>query len=220
MMGLDSGRKFAGTEQVGWLAYNLTSDRTHGLGTWSDAQIAQYLSSGHADGRGPASGPMAEVVEKSLRYLTPEDIRSIVAYLRTIPPQQDGPVVVAVTQPVAPTDALGAHLFEQACTGCHLPDGAGRQSPWAALRGAQSAADPAGTNVVQVLTHGAQIGTSEGVMFMHPFTGAYSDTELAALARYVAGQFGAQRSEVTQAQIRKAREAGANAGAAFASNRE
>ena len=34
---------------------------------------------------------MAEAVSYSLRYLTPEDIRAMVAYLRTIPPQNTGP---------------------------------------------------------------------------------------------------------------------------------
>jgi mono/diheme cytochrome c family protein len=205
MMGLDGRREFAGAREVGWLAYNLTNDRTHGLGSWSDAQIAQYLSSGHADGRGPASGPMAEVVENSLRYLTPQDIRAMTTYLRAVPAQSDGPPVVKAAQPAPPTDGLGAHLFEQACAGCHLPSGDGRQSPWAALRGFHSAGDPAGTNIVQVLTHGTQIRTGDGLMFMHPFTGAYTDVELAALANYVTSQFGSQRGTVTPEQIRKRR---------------
>jgi mono/diheme cytochrome c family protein len=70
-MGLKNSRRLAGTEQVGWLAYNLTSDRDRGLGGWTDADLEQYLSTGHADGHGPASGPMSEVVEYSLRYLKP-----------------------------------------------------------------------------------------------------------------------------------------------------
>jgi mono/diheme cytochrome c family protein len=153
---------------------------------------------------------MAEVVEKSLRYLTPEDIRAMVTYLRDVPAQSDGPLAVQAGQPAPPTDTLGAHLFEQACAGCHLPSGDGRQSPWAALRGFHSAGDPAATNVVQVLTHGTQIRTSEGLMFMHPFTGAYTDAELAALANYVSSQFGSQHGTVTPEQIRKQRGTGAN----------
>ena len=206
LMGLDNSRKFAGADQVGWHAYNLTSDRTNGLGGWSDAQLAQYLSTGHADGHGPASGPMAEAVEHSLRYLSPDDIHAMVTYLRSIPAQPDGPPAVQASAPTPPIDPLEEHLFAQACQGCHLPNGDGRQSPWAALRGSHSAGDPAGTNLVQVLTHGTQIETSEGVMFMHPFIGAYTDKELAALAAYTTAQFGHRQTQVTPQQIHTQRE--------------
>ena len=84
----------------------------------------------------------------------------------------------------------GARLFADACEGCHLPQGTGRQSPWAALAGAQSAGDPNPTNVIAVLTQGSHIDTTFGTMFMHEFAGGYTDAELAALANYVIGQFG------------------------------
>ena len=173
MMAVNNGRQFAGAPEEGWLAYNITSDPTHGLGGWSDEALTQYLSTGHADGHGPASGPMAEVVEDSLRYLTPDDIHAIVTYLRTVPAQPDGPEAVAANgAPQIDPDGLGARLFAQACEGCHLPNGAGRQSPWASLAGAQSVGDPDGTNIVAILTQGSSLSTSEGTMFMHPFTGA------------------------------------------------
>ena len=205
MMGLDENKKFAGAEQVGWLAYNLTSDRTSGLGSWSDAQLEQYLSIGRADNHGPASGPMAEAVENSLRYLKPDDIRAMVTYLRGIPPQPDGPPAVQAASSATPTDALGQRLFVQACAGCHLPSGDGRQSPWAALRGSHTAGDPASTNLVQVLTHGTQIETSQGIMFMPAFTRAYTDAELAALANYTSNQFGFHQGSITLAEIRRQR---------------
>jgi hypothetical protein len=86
-----------------------------------------------------------------------------------------------------------------------LPDGAGRQSPWAALQGSHSVGDPAGTNLVQVLTHGTQIETSQGLMFMHTFTGNYTDPELSALGNYAIGQFGFRHGTITPEQIHKQR---------------
>lgn len=213
MFGLDQSRKFAGAEQNGWLAYNLTNDPAHGLGGWSDTQLEQYLSTGHADGRGPASGPMAEAVENSLRYLRPDDIHAIVTWLRDVPAQPNGPPAVQAGSPILQTGPatgeLGSRLFVQACAGCHLPNGDGRQSRWASLLGSHTAGDPAGTNLVQVLTHGTQVQTSQGLAFMHPFTGAYTDTELAALANYTTGQFGHQPGKITPGQIRKQRHADA-----------
>jgi mono/diheme cytochrome c family protein len=205
MMGLKDSKTFAGAEQVGWIGYNLTSDRNNGLGGWSDAQLEQYLSTGHADGHGPASGPMAEAVTFSLRYLKPEDIHAMVTYLRGVPAQPDGPPAVQAGSPLPPTDTLGPRLFVQACAGCHLPNGDGRQEPWAALRGSHTAGDPAGTNLVQVLTQGTELQTSQGLMFMHPFTGGYTNQELAALANYTISQFGYRQGNVTPEQIGKQR---------------
>jgi len=205
MQGLKGSKAFAGTDVEGWHAYNLSSDKTAGLGGWTDAALEQYLSTGHADGHGPASGPMAEAVENSLRFLTPEDIHAMVVYLRGIPAQPDGPPAVPAKVAAVTSEPLGAHLFVQACAGCHLADGSGRQSAWAALAGAHSAGDTTGTNLVQILAHGSQMQTNQGQVFMHSFTGGYTDAELAAIANYVIGDIGGRQGQVTPQQIKAAR---------------
>ncbi len=206
MQGLDNSKKFAGAEQVGWRAYNLTSDPDHGLGGWSDAQFVQYLSIGRADGHGPASGPMAEAVGYSLRFLTGDDVKAMVAYLRTIPAQQDGPLAVGRSAPVnVEKNPLGAHIFVEACAGCHLPDGRGRQSPWAALKGSHTTGDPSANNLLRALAEGTQIRTAQGLMFMHAFTSAYTDEEVAAVANYACAQFGQTACHVTADQVSKTR---------------
>ncbi len=205
MQGLSGGKAFAGANQQGWLAYNISSDKQAGIGSWSDAQLASYLSTGQAPGRGPASGPMAEVISLSLRYLTQEDIRAMVAYLRDRPPQTDGPPAVQSVSAAPSPDPLGTHLFNQACAGCHLPDGKGRQSPWAALGGSHTAGDVTGANLVQILAHGSQMETAQGQVFMHSFAGAYSDRELAAIANYTIGQMSGRQGQVTPQQIGAAR---------------
>ncbi len=68
---LNNRRKFAGAVQAGWRAYNITPDRSGGVGTWSDADLSQYLATGHADGRDTAAGPMGEAVDESSKYLKP-----------------------------------------------------------------------------------------------------------------------------------------------------
>ncbi len=204
MMGLDQGERYAGAVRVGWRAYNLTSDRRHGLGNWTDAALTHYLSTGRAQGHGPASGPMAEVVENSLSHLDAGDIAAIVHYFRSVPAQSGGPAMAGDASP-APIDSFGEHLFVQACAGCHLPDGEGRQSPWAALAGSHSTADSAATNLLEILANGSSIMTGQGPMFMHGFTAAYSDDELAAVANYTIQQFGRHPGHVTPEQIRHGR---------------
>ena len=205
MQGLKTSSAFAGARQVGWLAYNLTSDPVHGIGGWKDADLEQYLATGMAAGHGPASGPMAEVITNSTRFLSKADIHAMVVYLRSIPPVAAGPEAVAVNPAPAQADPLGARVFAAACQGCHLPTGTGRQSAWAALGGDQSVGDPRGTNMVQILAHGSDMQTPSGYVFMHAFTGAYTDTELAAAANYLTAQLGGRQSQVSPADIAAAR---------------
>ncbi len=205
MQGLRDAKAYSGANQQGWIAYNISSDKTAGIGGWTDEQLATYLSSGQAPGRGPASGPMAEVIGYSLRYLTPDDIKAMVAYLRDRPAQPDGPPAVPATVTAAASDPKGAHLYNQACAGCHLQDGKGRQSPWAALGGSHSTGDVNGANLVQILAHGSQMETAQGLMFMHSFTGGYTDQELASIANYTISQMSGRQGQVTAQQIKAAR---------------
>ncbi len=82
---LDNRKKFAGAVTAGWRAFNITSDKATGIGGWRDADLAAYLAIGHADGHGTASGPMGEAVDRSFSHFAAEDIRAVVAYLRTVP---------------------------------------------------------------------------------------------------------------------------------------
>jgi mono/diheme cytochrome c family protein len=202
LMAMSARKTLAGAEVSGWHAYNLTSNLDNGLGGWTDAQLQQFLSVGHAEGHGPAAGPMAEVVENSTRYLAADDVKAVVTYLRALPAQSSG-YKVPTAAPVSSIDERGRLLFVQACTGCHLLDGEGRQSAWAALRGDHSTRESSGANVVQVLIQGSQIQTSQGQMFMHSFIGGYSDDELAAIGNFVIGQFGLRQGAITPGQFRR-----------------
>lgn len=100
---MDSGKAFAGAELQGWKAYNITSDKEHGIGSWSDQELVDYFLKGHAAGRGTASGPMGEVVGYSLQYLSLADLSALVTYLRDVKPQQGGaPMLPAAVPSVAP----------------------------------------------------------------------------------------------------------------------
>lgn len=84
----------AGADLRGWVAPNLTSDPVTGIGDWSEDEIAGFLQTGQAAGKGIAAGSMAEAVEHSLQYLTDEDAHAIAAYLKQVPAKQNavGPV--------------------------------------------------------------------------------------------------------------------------------
>lgn len=210
-----SGEALSGAVQQGWRAYNITADPKYGIGGWSDAELAQYLKSGHAPGRGTASGPMGEAVAYSLRYLAPADIDALVAYLRTVPARRgehplesgDAPASLEAASATLPAQASlqrpgpGLHLFAGACSGCHLWDGQGRERADAALRGLRSVHDPDGTNALQVILHGSHPPIGDGTASMPSFAGGYSDADIAALTNFVLGHFGGVEGRVTPKQV-------------------
>ena len=209
---LDNRKKFAGAVTAGWRAYNITPDKTTGVGDWSDAELVAYLAQGHANGRGTASGPMGEAVDHSFSFLQPADIGAIVAYIRSVPPIASAELPAVKTAPSSPShrdgitaDARGKQVFAAACASCHGWDGSGPVSPMATLTGARAVNDAAATNVAQIVLWGTQRHTPAGALSMPSFGRAYDDHDIAALANYVTARFGARGSQLTAADVAKLR---------------
>jgi mono/diheme cytochrome c family protein len=216
---LRHNRELAGEVLQGWKAYNITPDKIYGIGSWTDQQLADYLSKGHAAEHGTASGPMGEVVQNSLQYLTPEDIAALVTYLRGVKSQQGQagsevddhpPKAMASTADTPSADELthddvGRQLFAGACTGCHLWNGQGRQSEEAALLGTRAVNDTHAFNLTQVILHGSQSHTARGEVCMPSFDRAYSDSEVAALGNFVLTHFGGKQGSLTAEDVAERR---------------
>jgi mono/diheme cytochrome c family protein len=217
MFGLDNKRKFGGALIQGWKAYNITPDHDWGIGSWSDEQLEGYLSSGHAEDRGSAGGPMSEVVDNSLRHLTGSDIKAIATYLKSVPAHGDGTDFATAPTPSAPRDVSaqpapphesgpGLRVFEGACIGCHQFNGMGAVSHYASLVGSRTVNDPAGTNAAKALIDGTHLLMTKTEGFMPDFGAGYSDAEIAAVVNYLTGRFGATASKLTHADIARARQ--------------
>jgi mono/diheme cytochrome c family protein len=213
---LDNRRKYAGAVAAGWKAYNITGDHASGVGGWSDAELGQYLATGHADGRGTAAGPMGEAVDLSLSHLTPSDIKALVAYVRSVPAIAGGDHPAPNTQPasaspkqgVADADhPRGKQIYEGACASCHSWTGTGSLNPWATLTGGRAVNDPTATNVAQIVISGSNRRLAAGSGFMPAFGHAYTDDEIAAVSNYVTARFGAKGSSVTPKQVAALRKA-------------
>jgi mono/diheme cytochrome c family protein len=209
---LDNRKKFGGAITAGWRAFNISSVKTTGIGAWSDDDLASYLSTGHASGRGTASGPMGEAVDHSLSRLAPEDIRAIVAFLRSVPAvaSTDLPATPAPPAPAShkegPTaDARGKVVFQGACVSCHGWTGESLVSPMATLTGAWAVNDPGATTVAQIVLSGTKRHTPEGALSMPAFGNAYTDDEIAAVANYVTARFGAKGSKLTAQDVAELR---------------
>jgi mono/diheme cytochrome c family protein len=209
---LDNRQKFGGAITAGWRAFNISSDKATGVGGWSDDDLISYLSIGHANGRGTASGPMGEAVDHSFSKLAPEDIKAIVAFLRSVPAVASADLP-ATTAPAAPAshkegpaaDARGKIVFQQACVSCHGWSGESPVSPMATLTGALAVNDPGATNVAQIVISGTKRHTPEGALSMPAFGHAYTNDDIAAVANYVTARFGTKGSKLTAREVAELR---------------
>lgn len=215
MQSLDNRRKFAGGVAEGWRAYNLSSDKESGIGSWTAEEMEQYLKTGHSQNRGSAFGPMAMAVHLSFQKLTDSDVSAIVEYVRSVPPvdTQDLPSPKFEPAPenpnaqVAENNQRGADIFAGVCSGCHGWTGVNDYIPYTTLTGNRSVNDPTATNVALAVMHGASPLPAAGAIATMPaFGDVYSNDDIAAVSNYVIARFGAVKSQIDAEDVRKLRE--------------
>jgi mono/diheme cytochrome c family protein len=209
---LKTDEVLAGQDLQGWRAYNITSDQRYGIGKWTDEELTEYLHTGHAKGRGAASGPMSEVVTYSLQYWDRQDISALIAYLRSVPARKGAEPIETSQQARLPReapgnggveseDSLGLQLFAGACASCHGLDGSGRQIDAAALLSARDTNDPAAANVSQMILNGGSLEVAGHQASMPAFGRGYTDAEIAALSNFVVRHFGDKEGIVNSEMI-------------------
>ena len=233
LMALESGKAlYSGAILGSWHAPNLTSDPISGLGGWSDQDLAQYLKTGHVDGKAQAAGPMAEAVTNSLQYLHDDDIKAIITYLRTLPPVRDpsqtkaasdfgtGTNTDTATRGIHPiskflaADASGQTLYDASCSSCHQPDGKGSPDGfYPSLVHNTTLGGDSPNNLVSAILFGVQ-RTVNGKSVLMPAFGPYSDVQslsdkqVATLSNYLLKQYGNPQLSVTEEQVKTIRQGG------------
>jgi len=216
LQALNNKRKFSGGMAEGWRAYNLSSDKQSGIGTWSAEDLETYLKTGHSEDRGSAFGPMAQAVHLSFQKLTPSDVTAIVTYVRSVPPVStpDLPAPKLEAASANPSDHAAAEsnsrghlMFASVCAGCHSWTGSGSYVPHTTLTGTRAVNDPTATNVALAVLRGAStLPPSGDIAVMPAFAAAWSDEEIADVSNYVIARFGARPSSITAEQVRELRE--------------
>jgi mono/diheme cytochrome c family protein len=156
---------------------------------------------------------MAEAVNESFSQLSPDDVKALVVYLRSVPetPASDLPAKLATAAPEshsegpAAAESRGKTVYEGACASCHGWSGVSEISPYATLTGARAVNDPHATNVAQVVLAGVKRTSPPGILEMPAFGYAYSDADIAAVANFVTTRFGVNGSTLTAADVAKMR---------------
>ena len=227
MMQEVGGKAFAGGSLGDWYAPNITSHPISGIGGWTDDELAQYLKTGRAEGKGQAGGGMAEAVTNSLSKLRDEDISAIVTYLRTVPAVADkdatraafawGDAATAPGEPaIRGTDApiaSGAVLYSGLCASCHGSRGEGSNDGYyPSLVHNSTVGMVRPQNLVATIIGGIDREVDgEHVLMPHfsedSYVQALSDADIAAVATYVRTTFG-PGDQVTEAQVAVIRDGG------------
>ena len=96
-VGAATNTAFAGPWGVSFAA-NLTPDPETGLGKWTEAMFIQTMKTGRHEGKGRALLP--PMPYPIIANLSDEDIRSLFAYLQSLPPVRN-----RVPQPVDPPES-------------------------------------------------------------------------------------------------------------------
>lgn len=220
--------RFLGGGKVGsWTAPNITSDPDAGIGSWSEDDIYHYLKSGAIHGKAIAGGDMGTAVQNSFSHLTDDDVKSIAAYIKTVPPVTDpsatprsgwtksAPVPSAELETpldvrdyqsliTAAANMPGARLYDGACATCHGYDGRGTPDgrlPSLVGSSAVGSSDP--SNLVMTITEGINRTAQGNHAFMAAFGQQLSTQEIAELANYVATSFGDPAHKVTVEDVQR-----------------
>jgi mono/diheme cytochrome c family protein len=204
-------REMAGGVVDGVRCYNISSDQEWGVGSWSEAELANYFKTGHSENRGAAGASMGQVVQNSTSHMSNPDLLAMAVYLKQLPPQR-GEVEITKHSAGAKLDSLqtfagepdGRHIYEGACIGCH-----GSGGPATAyggdLQGHPSVNDTSSLNATWVTLHGVDYWTAQGHVYMPSFADAYSDAEIASVVRYVEAAFGPGGAKANGKSVEKAR---------------
>jgi mono/diheme cytochrome c family protein len=202
----------AGAIVDNFVADDLRGDPLTGLGSWSEADIVQFLQTGR-DARTAVFGGMIDVVTHSTQSLHDEDLRAIARYLKTLS-GSDGERNF-VYQPAAASalasgdvSRRGALDYLNNCAACHLSSGEGYEQTFPALAGnpVVNAADPASLLHI-VLTGGGEPATAKAPTHftMPPFGGRMTDQEVADVLTLIRSSWGNSAPAVDAAQVARSR---------------
>ena len=175
-----------GGEIEGWYAPNLTSDGKTGIGNWSEDDLATFLKTGTAPGKGVVLGPMAETVNDSLRYLTDDDLHAIAAYLKSVPAHETGKSgkLSEFTGQRPP----GSQAYLSNCAYCHQSDGKGIGGEVPALASNGAVASQGPQNVLRIVLGG--LPATHGFAPMPAMGASMTDQEVADVVDYVRNSWG------------------------------
>ncbi len=194
---------------LNWYAPALTPDSQAGPVSWSNRQIADLLKSGVSE-KGTVFGPMAEVVARSLQYVSDSALDAMAVYLKSLPKAGNVEVQTSARASEASGKALqqGEKVYKKHCADCHGANGQGFPPAYPRLVGNSTIITHSAVNVVRmVLNGGFPPGTAGNPrpFGMPPFANVLSAAELVAVVNYVRNAWGNQADMIEPGEVNRDR---------------
>jgi mono/diheme cytochrome c family protein len=203
-LGADRGMALSGASLQGWLAPDLTSERTTGLGGWSESELVEYLKTGR-NRYSIASGPMAEVVEHSTARMNDADLQAVAVYLKDLPASLgNGGGATGVEAQMK----SGAGIYRMNCAACHSLNGRGDNVLFPALAGNPLVRQTNPETLARVVLAGSKgAATSKAPTGpgMPSFAWKLNDGQVADVLTYIRNHWGNAAPAVSAAAVKKFR---------------
>jgi mono/diheme cytochrome c family protein len=190
----------AGAPLDGWSAPNLHGDMRTGLGTWSVADIVDFLKSGH-NRDGSAFGSMIDVINNSTPYLSDADLNAIAVYLKSLP-------ATATQTPyqytIESATDRGATVYVASCATCHRTDGRGFSAYLPPLAGNPTVLDSDPSSLINIVLNGSMPLVVEGTPApyrMPQFRLELTDQQIADVVTFIRASWGNKAAAVTAGQV-------------------
>lgn len=188
----DGNAFLSGAVIDGWRAKSLRGE-ARGLASWSADDIALFLKTGRTD-RVAVFGAMADVVEHSTRYFTDDDLASIAAYLKQLPPVPGkAPVFPAKADNTTASllagryDSRGAVIYMEHCVICHRADGQGMPRIFPALAGNSAIFAQNPQSIIQITLEGGKMPESDrdSMAFAMPRFNHLNDQDITDVINFI-----------------------------------
>jgi mono/diheme cytochrome c family protein len=214
----NEGNKFlSGSAPLeGWIAKSLRGDHKDGLGSWSEAQLVQFLKTGRSE-RSAVFGGMTDVVVHSMQYMSDEDLTAIARYLKTLPAndpndqphQYDEQVAKALWK--GDDSKAGAAVYIDNCSACHRTDGHGYARVFPALAGNPVLQSEDATSLIHIVLNGGTLAathTAPSTFTMPAYAWRLSDQQVADVVNFIRSSWGNQAGVVTAGDVAAIRKEG------------
>jgi mono/diheme cytochrome c family protein len=185
-----------------WYAPSLYDDREAGVARWPERDVVALLQTG-VTATASVQGPMAEVVARSTRYLSLDDLTAMADYLRTLP-SSGGRHSAPERAPAAAPTERGAKIYADRCAACHGERGEGVRGAYPPLAGNRAVAISPPANLVHIVLRGGFAPTTAGnprPFGMPPFATVLSDRDVADVISFVRASWGHRAPVITPFEV-------------------
>ena len=212
----------AGANLDGWYASSLRQNLATGLGGWSQAEIVEFLRTGH-NRHGSAYGSMRDVINNSTPWLTDDDLNSIAVYLASLPastaekaPVHDDATAETLLEGTGLEGTAatpGAAVYAGQCQACHKETGAAAPPYLPALAGNPTVLDKDPASLINIVLNGSAplvVKGNPAPYRMPQYRAQLSDQQIADVITFIRNGWGISAPPVSAgavADLRKSTDA-------------